>query len=103
MFRKVGYFFGILFCIASVLAGYLWFSGASYQAPLGKVWFDLHLESLNLSQVVIQRHLKLPFIWDEWVVPMLQQPAWLVMAYLVGGLLLLSLLFLRIGRPKRRR
>ena len=103
MFRKAGYFFATLFIAVGALSGYVAFSGADYRAPLGKVWFDLHLESLNLTQVVIQRHLKLPFIWDEWVVPMLQQPAWLVMAYLTAGLLILALLCLRIGRRKRRR
>jgi hypothetical protein len=64
-------------------------------APLGKVWFDLSPESLNLAQAVVQRHIH-PALWDPAIQEILTWPVWAVFAPL--GLLLLWL-----GSPRRRR
>lgn len=39
-------------------------AGTVSLAPAGLTWFQLHLDSLNGTQVLIQRHLRLPLLWD---------------------------------------
>ncbi|MFQ5954545.1 MAG: hypothetical protein ACE5JZ_05735 [Kiloniellales bacterium] len=52
----------------------------SYEAiVVGKLWHDLHVDSLNLAQAVIQRYLH-PALWDPVIVWVLLLPAWLVFA-----------------------
>ncbi|WP_169569496.1 hypothetical protein [Sneathiella limimaris] len=55
---------------------------------LGQLWFELHPESLNLTQAIIQRYL-IPQLWDPVVVEILLWPAWLVFAIPGVALLLL--------------
>jgi len=96
LFRFLGYGFLALAIIAGI-------SDASssialselHMAPLGRVWFDLSPETLNLAQAVVQRHIH-PSLWDPAIQEVLTWPVWAVFAPL--GLLLLWL-----GAPKRRR
>jgi len=46
-------------------------------ASLGKVWFTLSPETLNLSQAVIQRYIS-PELWDPGIIWFLGQPATVV-------------------------
>ena len=62
--------------------------------PLGKDWYDLSVNSLNLAQATVQRYLH-PLIWDPVVQGILQLPSWIVFTAI-------ALLFLWIGRKKRR-
>jgi hypothetical protein len=48
--------------------------------PLGELWFNVHVASLNLIQAVVQRYLH-PFLWDPIITAVLQWPAW----SLLGG------------------
>jgi hypothetical protein len=43
--------------------------------PLGELWFNVHVASLNLVQVVVQRYLH-PFLWNPIITTSLQWPAW---------------------------
>jgi hypothetical protein len=50
-------------------------SGAYRAIPLGELWFNVHVASLNLVQAVVQRYLH-PFLWDPIITTVLQWPAW---------------------------
>lgn len=65
------------------------FLAASHgSAPLGAVLFQWNPSFLNGTQAAIQRYL-FPSLWDGVIVPVLEQPAWLVPALLAIGLALL--------------
>lgn len=44
---------------------------------LGEAWYALSVESLNLTQVVIERYIWPP-LWSEALLPLLQTQFWLV-------------------------
>lgn len=60
--------------------------------PLGQVWFQNHVASLNLTQAIIQRRL-LPELWDPGLVTALGWPSWMALSafgvvfLLIGGIL----------------
>ncbi|WP_135466894.1 hypothetical protein [Crenalkalicoccus roseus] len=56
--------------------------------PLGAALFRLDPGLLNMAQAGIQRRLA-PWLWDDVLLPVLEQPSWLVPAVL-GALLLLA-------------
>ncbi len=64
--------------------------------PLGEQWFEFHLQSLNGFQVGVQRHLGLPWLWENIIQNILLAPSWLVFA-------IIAILFLWLGRHKERR
>jgi hypothetical protein len=67
-----------LIAIAYELAAYA--ETGSYRAiPLGELWFNVHVASLNLMQAVVQRYLH-PFLWDPVITTALQWPAWSLLA-----------------------
>jgi hypothetical protein len=68
---------------AMALAG-----GAHRFIPLGQLWFELDVASLNATQAGVQRHVA-PWLWEDLLQPLLEQPAWPVL--LVLGLVLLWL------------
>lgn len=85
--------------VASLLAA-LWaagrevaaaLAGAHHSIPLGQLWFEIDAASLNMAQAGIQRHIA-PWLWDRAFQPLLEQPAWPVLAVLG-----LALLWLRPG------
>ena len=63
--------------------------------PLGVSWFETSPDTLNLAQAIIQRYL-LPVIWDPFVIWVLNQPGFAVMA-------VLSLLLYIAGYKRKRR
>lgn len=79
--------------------------GTTPTSPVGQLWYDTDRGSLNLVQVVLERHLWPP-LWQDVVFPVLQQPAPLVAGIAVAAGLVL-LLFARrrrttTGNGKRR-
>jgi len=99
-------FFGRLFVAAALavlgLGLWLWLSGADVTQQAGQLWFSMDLESLNGAQVLIERHLSLPWLWQEAVVPLLRRPAWEAVLWLViGGLAIGGLLLLGGRKPRR--
>src|SRR6516165_3061324 len=69
-------------------------SGGYRVIPLGELWFDVHVASLNLIQAVVQRYLH-PFLWDPVITAVLQWPAWSLLGALAGILIAIA--------PNRRR
>lgn len=63
--------------------------------PLGVSWFETSPDTLNLAQAIIQRYL-LPVIWDPFMIWVLNQPGFAVMA-------VLSLLLYIAGYKRKRR
>lgn len=96
--RIVNFFGKLLVVLALALLGlglWLWLAGYDVTEQAGKLWYELSVSSLNGFQVIIQRHLHLPAVWDSFIVPMLLvRAAWeailLVLIALmgVGGILL---------------
>ena len=82
---------GVVLLVAALGLG-LW---AGFGTPLGAALFRLDPALLNMTQAGIQRHLT-PWLWDEVVLPVLEQPVWVVPAVL--GVLLLLLAALRRRR-----
>lgn len=102
--RIIGRLLIILAMITLVGGLAVWLLGADVTLPTGKAWFDVHVASLNFSQVIIQRHLNLPGVWDSVVVPhLLARPVWEAITIVFVVLLLLGGLFVRLGRQRRRR
>jgi hypothetical protein len=76
---------------ASVVTAWAAVLGTSPLAALGRVWRAADTGSLNLVQVVLERHLWPPLWWHV-AFPVLQQPALLVAGLaVVVGLALLAL------------
>lgn len=70
------------------------FDGRLTFRDFGRLWFDLHSASLNLTQAIIQRYLD-PALFDSVVLPVLLSPAALVFAVLSAAFLLGRRLLLR--------
>lgn len=62
--------------------------------PLGKLWFDIHPESLQLLEPAVTRHLS-QGLWTNVIQPVLEAPAALDFAALAVLFLALGLLFRR--------
>ena len=70
----------LILCAITVLAIEVvrYFENGTYRVIVaGKLWFDLHRSSLNLTQAALQRYVH-PLVWDAGVAPALQLPAWAV-------------------------
>ena len=50
-------------------------TGSYRLIPVGELWFETSVTSLNLMQAVVQRYLH-PFLWDPIIAGVLQWPAW---------------------------
>lgn len=74
----------VILCIALIL-------GVIYRMEsLGAVIFSLAPPLLNTMQAGVQRNLS-PWLWDDVMVPVLEQPVWLLPALLGAALLALGL------------
>jgi hypothetical protein len=102
--RIIGRLLIILAMITLILGLAVWLFGADLTQPTGKAWFQAHVASLNFTQVIIQRHLHLPGLWDNVVVPyLLKRPVWESITIVFVVLLVLGGIFIRIGRPRLRK
>jgi hypothetical protein len=99
--RFVGRVFLALAVLLMGLGVYLWLIGR-VEETAGRVWFDLHLPSLNYSQVVVQRHLGLESFWFDGVIPFLDRPAWEAILWAVIALLIVGGILASRGRRRRR-
>ncbi|WP_425406739.1 hypothetical protein [Hwanghaeella sp.] len=97
----------LFFLLAFVFLGlgiWLWLAGEDITKAAGALWYALDVSSLNLAQVIVQRHLHLPALWDDAIVPyLLQRPAWESILWLFIGLMVLGGLVSLIARRPRRR
>jgi hypothetical protein len=91
--------FGIGFI---ALIAILWVDGRDLTDSGGAIWAKTHGSSLLSFQNLVQRHLGIPSVWDNYIVPTLEQQAWMVMVGTALVLLVLALVFATIGRDKPR-
>lgn len=101
-------FLGWIFILAALcllgLGLWLWLSGQDITQQLGQLWFGLDSFSLNLAQVVVQRHLRIPALWDDGIVPyLLLQPAWESILWVFIGLLIVGGLLTLLGSRRKKR
>ena len=90
-----------LFGIAVIaLIAILWVDGQDLTDSGGAVWAKTHAPSLIAFQNLVQRHLGIPSVWDNYIVPTLEQQAWMVMIGTGLVLLVLALLLATFGRKK---
>lgn len=102
--RIVQWLFFLLAFIFLGLGIWLWLAGEDITKAAGALWYALDVSSLNLAQVIVQRHLHLPALWDDAIVPyLLQRPAWESILWLFIGLMVLGGLVSLIARRPRRR
>ena len=97
----------LLIVLALALLGlgvYLWLSGAEITHPAGQLWFTLDVNSLNFAQVVVQRHLSMPWLWDDFIVAwLLVMPAWESILWVFMTLMILGGILGLPGRARRHR
>ncbi|MBP5856260.1 hypothetical protein KAJ83_04520 [Marivibrio halodurans] len=94
----------VIFALAMLGLGlWLWLSGADVTQQAGQLWYVLDRVSLNGAQVLVQRHLHLPWLWDSGILPLLRRPAWEAVLWLVIGGLATGGLLLVISRRRARR
>ena len=87
--RIIGWFFALLAVASAARDGAAWYDTGTFDPmPLGELWFNIDVGSLNLVQAVTQRYL-FPELWDPVIVNILLLPAWVVFA--VPAILLLVL------------
>lgn len=72
--------------------------GKPFAKPLGKIWFELHKNSLLLLQPGIERYLH-PWLWGGVVQPLLERPP----IATAGAFGILGLVLVWLGRLGRRR
>ncbi|RED45026.1 hypothetical protein [Aestuariispira insulae] len=103
LLRLIGRLFLILALALLGLGLYLWLGGEDIMLPAGKLWFDLHVDSLQYVQVIIERHLGLTGIWQNWIQNgLLQLQAWDALVRLFIWLLVLAGIFMILGRDRSR-
>ena len=74
--RLIGWIFVLAALIILLIELRFWLtSGEWHLIPIGQLWYQLHSESLNIAQAVIQRYLH-PYIWDPWILAILLTPSW---------------------------
>ena len=100
MFKLIFNLIALVFLILTVITGVLDITrsiadSAIVMTPLGKIWFDFSVSSLNFSQAMIQRYVH-PAIWDPGVQTILKAPGWLVFG-------VLALLFGFFGRKRKQK
>lgn len=90
----------LLIAAAAFAAGrdaLMWLESGEFDPiPLGQVWANIDIDSLQLVEPALVRHVH-PFLWDWIAFPLLQSSAALVAA-VSGGLLAVL-----VPKPKRRR
>ena len=97
--RLIGWIFVIAALIILLIELRFWFtSGEWHLNPIGQLWYQLHAESLNIAQAIIQRYLH-PSIWDPWIVAILLTPGWPTFSTI--GAVIIILCRVTSRRPER--
>ncbi|HEY7611128.1 MAG TPA: hypothetical protein VIF14_18015 [Alphaproteobacteria bacterium] len=104
--RLIRFLFGLLGLAAFLVAALavaaevksLVDAGALFAKPFGKIWFDVHKDSLLLLQPAIERYLH-PWLWGGVVQPLLERPPLAA----AGAFAALGLALVLIGRLFRGR
>jgi len=89
----------ILLLAAVFVAGmtiFVAFSGGDFSVrSSGQIWFAIDPASLNGLQAGVQRNIH-PLLWDPFLLFILDQPSWVLFAFLG----FLGPLCIRLGRPR---
>ncbi len=101
--RILGRLFVFLGLAALGLGVWLWLSGEDITQPAGRLWTGLDFTSYNHAQVIIQRHLNLPNLWDSALLPLLTRPAWEVTLWVFLAGMVLGGLLLLLGKATKKR
>ena len=81
----------------------LWLAGQEITTSAGALWYELHVPSLQYFQVVLERHLGLSGIWQDWIQNgLLQLPAWDAILRLFVWLMILAGILLFLGRDRNK-
>ena len=97
-----GWAFILLGIMLAGLMGIMAVDGPPLNDPAGVVWIKFHAFSLGQFQVLIQRTLGLPDLWDNYLVPILKAPAWQPMSAIAVLSFILGTLLLFGARSRRR-
>ena len=100
--QTAGWAFVLLGIMTAGMMGIMAVGGPPLTDPAGAVWINFHGYSLGQFQVLVQRTLGLPDLWDNYLVPILKAPAWQGMSAIVAVSFILGALLLFSARSKRR-
>jgi len=102
--RVLGWLLIAAALVVAAAALALWLGGQNFALVAGQLWYQLDSESLNLTQVLVQRYLH-PALWDYVLLPLLQKPAYqaLSIAFLCPFVLGIVLVVVFRRRERRRR
>jgi hypothetical protein len=103
LFQILGWAFVLAGIMMVGLMGIMVVDGPPLTEPAGAVWSKFDRYSLGQFQVLVQRILGLPDLWDNFIVPILKAPAWQVMGPLTAISFLLGVILLFGARSSRRR
>ena len=98
----IGWAFILLGIMTAGMMGIMAVGGPPLTESAGAVWSIFHGYSLGQFQVLVQRTLGLPDLWDNYLVPVLLAPAWQGMSAVVVVSVILGVLLLFSARSKRR-
>jgi hypothetical protein len=98
----LGWAFILLGIMVAGLLGIMAIGGPPPTDPAGAVWAKLHGFSLGQFQVLVQRILGLPDLWDNYLVPVLKAPAWQPMSAIIATSFILGVLLLYSASGRRR-
>ena len=102
--RITGRLFIVLALITFAAGLVIWLFGADVTELAGKAWFDADAASLNFAQVIVQRYLFAPSLWDAVIVPhLLARPLGEAIIIVFVLFLVLGALLVRLGQRRRRR
>lgn len=102
IFQIGGWAFSLLGIIIAGLMGIMVVGGPPLTDPAGSVWIKFNAYSLGQFQVLVQRTLGMPDLWDKYVVPVLKAPAWQTMGGIVAVSFLFGIILLFKARTSRR-
>ena len=102
--RILGWLFIAAALVVAAIALALWLEGQNFALVAGQLWYQIDVDSLNLTQVVVQRYLH-PALWDYVLLPLLQRPAYqaIPIAFVVPFSIGVALLVIFRKRERRRR
>jgi len=102
IFQATGWLLFLLGILLAGMMGIMAVDGPPLTDQAGAVWIKFHAYSLGQFQVLVQRTLGFPDLWDDYLVPVLRAPAWQSMTGLSLASFLLGGLFLLGARSRRR-
>lgn len=106
----IGLVFALPGLIMLVFEVMVWVPDSSLASQsLGRVWFQhdpffsiLQSHSIQLAQVIVERKLQWPELWNPGITTILNWPSWIALLVLGISCLIISGIFSNLARGKRR-